>query len=147
MNFCISVLDLPIDEVYGEKCMWCQIQIGGFSERFSAPVELWSINEYISQWKCAVEDIANGASKGFLMAAMRNPDISDFLSVYTLYREADEVFVQNQIVLCNGNEEYIRRGDFIQLIEDRETETEDGEKISEWRTTVGQLKYFLEQLK
>ena len=147
MAFNISQTNLPPEEIYDEWCQWCEIRISDFSERFVAPIEQWMLEDYDQQWKIAATRIIQGAVKGYLMASMRDPEKSDFVSVYAMYREGERVYVQNQIIICRGNEETIRSGDLSSLVNDREIETEDGERISEWKTSIEELKRFVESTK
>lgn len=144
MAFNISQTNLPAEEIFGERCKWCEIRINEFSERFVAPIEQWMLDDYNQQWKTAVTRIIKGAIKDYFMASMRDPEKSDFVSVYAMYREEERVYVQNQIIICSGNEEIIRSGDLSSLVNDREIETDDGERISEWETSIEDLKRFVE---
>jgi hypothetical protein len=141
MAFSIKVLDEPKGDVFGEYCSWCQIDIEGFYERFPAPVEVWDIGRYKQQWRDCIQRVAQGTSKDYLVTAMRDPWSTDFISLFVLYREGEDVFIQNQIVLCEGNEAQISRMEMLDLIEDRETHTDDGEEISEWKVSIGELRW------
>ena len=143
MAFAICDLKEPEEIIYDEVCCWCMITIGDFSERFAAPTEIWGLEDYKEQWQRALISINQGAKKAHLVAAMRDPANSDFISTYVLYREGDRVYVQNQIILCEGNEQAIASGNLEKLVEERETETEDGTKISEWSTSLDQIKAFI----
>lgn len=140
MAFSIKMLTEPIEIVYDEICIWCQIDINDFSERFQLPLTVWDVDQYKQQWKVAIQRVVEGDTKNFLIAGMRDPWSSDFVSLYVLYREGDEVFIQNQIILCEGNEEKIVKMDILDLVEERENHTEDGEEISEWKVTIDELR-------
>jgi hypothetical protein len=140
MTFSIRMLDEPVETVYDECCHWCQIDINNFRERFQAPLTVWGVERYKQQWKDAITRILEGEAKDYLVTGFRDPWSSDFISLFALYRKGDEVFVQNQIILCEGNEEQIAIMDLIDLVEERETHTEDGEEISEWKVSIDELR-------
>jgi hypothetical protein len=73
---------------------------------------------------------------------MRNPAISDFIQVYPMYRILDDIYIQSQIILCEGNESALLRHDFNSFISERETVSEDGAKISEWKINVSDLEIY-----
>ena len=139
MAFSVKVLNEPVEEVYGEPCRWGQININGSSERFQMPLTVWDINQYKQQWNQAIQRIVNGADKDYLVIGLRDPWISDFISLFVLYRKGNEVFIQNQIILCEGNEEQIENMDLLDLVEERASHTEDGVEISEWKVSIGDL--------
>jgi hypothetical protein len=140
MAILIRMLNEPVEIVYDERCQWCQISINDFSERLLVPLTVWDVERYERQWKNAIDCILVGKSKNFLVTGLRDPWNSDFISLFALYREGDEVYIQNQIILCKGNEEKILKMDLIDLVEERETLTEDGEEISEWKLSIDELR-------
>ena len=140
MAFSIRMLNEPVEIVYDERCHWCQIDINNFSERFQAPLTVWDVERYKQQWEDAIARILAGEAKNYLVAGLRDPWGSDFISLFALYREGDEIFIQNQIILCEGNEERIAKMDLLDLVEKRETHTEDGEEISEWKVSIDELR-------
>ena len=73
MPFDIIVIKQQPKYYFGEKCQLCEIEIGGFYERFAAPIETWPIEKYLEQWESAVNQIVNGVMKAYLVAAMRQP--------------------------------------------------------------------------
>ena len=139
MAFSIRMLNEPEETVYDELCHWCRIDINGFSERFQAPLSVWNMEQYKKQWQEAIKCIVEGDSKNYLIAGLRDPWSSNFISLFALYRDGSEVFIQSQIILCEGNEERIAQMNILDLVEERETHTEDGEEISEWKVSIEEL--------
>jgi hypothetical protein len=145
MPFDIIVIKQQPKYYFGEKCQLCEIEIGGFYERFAAPIETWPIEKYLEQWESAVNQIVNGVMKAYLVAAMRQPKKTNFIVVYSLYREGYRVFVRNQMILCKGNEKQINTEEVIDLINDREVRNQCEEKISEWETSLEDLECYLQR--
>jgi hypothetical protein len=140
MGFEITVKDAPEELIFDIPSKWCRITINNFSEDFAIPLDTWDVNKYQSQWLSSLKSIVGGSDKKCLITAMRDPRKSDFISLFALYRIGESVFVQNQIVMCEGNQSKIISEDFDSLIEEREIYTDDGEKISEWKTTIREIK-------
>lgn len=136
MSLYIQFIDLPEEVVFGEICRWGRIEVGNFVESFAIPVEIWSMEKYKAQWYKSLKAIIDGADKACLITAIRNPDISDFISMFALYRSGESVFVQNQIMLCSKYNLEIKNEELGKLIGERETHSEDGCKISEWETSI-----------
>lgn len=140
MAFSIRILNEPVEAVYDERCHWCQIDINKFSERFQAPLTVWDVERYKQQWEDAIARILAAEAKNYFVTGLRDPWSSNLISLFALYREGDEVFIQNQIILCEGNEEKIAKMNFLDLVAERETHTEDGEEISEWKISIDELR-------
>jgi hypothetical protein len=140
MTFSIKVLNEPEHNVFDEPCSWCQIDINDFSERFPAPIGVWDLEQYKQQWRDCIQRVSEGKEKDYLVTGMRDPKSSDFISLFVLYREGENIFIQNQIVFCEGNEVQISTMNILDLVEDRETHTDDGVQISEWKISIGELR-------
>ena len=50
-NFNIKILSKKPEKIDGLLSLWGQITIGNFTERFVIPLDSWSIDQYIQQWK------------------------------------------------------------------------------------------------
>jgi hypothetical protein len=119
-----------------------KIEIDGFAETFVASLVSWSRDEYESQWHRACRRLLEGANESVLIASYVDPSITEFCMWWPLYREGEIVLVQNQLLLYsqlslpfNASEPWASPGK-------RELVTDDGEEISEWDTTLDQIKQF-----
>ncbi len=65
------------------------------SERFAAPIDYWGIADYERQWGSTIRSMIDGHPNGHLLSAMRDPHVAEFIAVYSLYREGNNIFVQN----------------------------------------------------
>ena len=99
-----------------------EITVGDFTERFayfgSASPEL--------DWKALLQALLDGQPAVVL--------VHDPRFAWVVYREGDLCFVQQQLSLD---------GQFNDLLS-RQTTTEDGERISEWRTTLHAIRQFVQ---
>jgi len=147
-----SVFQIVIDdskqpvEVNGEKCLYGIIRIGGFSERFIAPLEIWSVSDYKRQWKEGLTRFLDGALSSCMVTGMRDPLRGVFIDTWALYVDHDNVVFQNQILLCKKIRKRFSGNNFCDFIEPRETQTEDGSPISEWVVSRSAIVDFLETL-
>ena len=106
----------PEGEVLGE------ITVGDFVERFacyvSGPVEFG--------WRSQLQGLLDGAP---VVALVHDPRFA-----WVVYRESDLCFVQQRFSLD---------GHFDGLLP-RQTKTEEGERISEWSTTLEAVRQFIQ---
>lgn len=101
-----------------------QICIGNFSENFIcslAPVE-----ELESNWANQLRSLIGGTHS---VALVHDPRFA-----WIVYREDRICFVQQALSI---------NGDFKEYLDCRVIRTEDGEPISEWSTTIGEILEFI----
>jgi hypothetical protein len=123
------------------------IVIGEFEELFESPLSFWSIGDYQKHWKRALERTVNGAAKSCLFTSMYDPPTANFLFWWPLYREGQIVYIQNQMLFLNKIDGALDPVNPYVHVPDRKVINKDGEKISEWNTTVEEISQFLETLK
>ena len=138
-NFSIYFEDIDNSEtiIYG------RIKIFDFNERFESDLSYWSKKKYQQHWNESIVRIINGEDASCLITSMRNPKTANFIFWWLLYRVGEDIFIQNQVLLFdhlkvsfNENNPYIH-------IEERETVTENGIPISEWKVSIRDLKEFV----
>jgi len=130
----------------GEKCLHGIIQIGDFDERFNVPIEMWSIPDYKRQWREGIERFLAGEISSCLVVGMRNPLRGVFINTWSMYVDREQVVFQNQILLCKQIRRRFTGHNFYDFIEPRETQTEDGEPISEWTVCRNAIVEYLKSL-
>lgn len=119
------------------------ITIGTFQERFVAPITFWQVRDYQRQWSEGLRRIVSGSEKSCLITALRDPRASKMLFWWPLYREEEDVFVQNSILLFDHLERPFDVRDPYASINERITINEEGQLISEWRVSVHDIEAFL----
>jgi len=143
----------PVPEEYlesGDIACYGEITLGSFHERFQSTLFFWSISDYRKQWVHAIERIINADnSTSALITELRDPVLADEVigRWWVLYREGENVYVQNQLIF----RKYLT-GEFNPLdpyahIPKRETETDEGDKISEWEVKLHDMREFLKSQK
>jgi hypothetical protein len=147
-----ALFAVAIDELkqpviaYGEKCLKGSIQIGDFVERFNVPVEVWSVGDYKRQWRQGIKRLLAGEFPTCLVTGMRDPMRGVFINVWPMYADHGKVVFQNKMLLCEMIRKRFSGENFYDFIESRETQTEDGEPISEWTTSRSAVAKFLNTL-
>lgn len=122
------------------------IVIGNFEEHFEASLSYWSIENYQKQWRQALERIKSGETKSSLITSMYDPQTANFITWWPLYRDDQQVRVQNQLLFMDQiNGLYNLANPYVH-VPDRAAIDEDGNPISEWRTTIAEIEEFLKTL-
>jgi hypothetical protein len=112
-----------------------EIIIGSFRERFAAH---WRDEEdpsaIVAEWTESLQRLTAGDSA----VALR----TDPRFAWLLYRDGQKVYVQQQLLAQTWDGSLDAHGN-IASVPPRRVLTEEGAKISEWRTTVEDIKDFL----
>jgi hypothetical protein len=120
-----------------------RIVIGDFTETFNAPLGFWDESDYRRSWRQAFEVLnANPHSTSCLMTSMTDPDNSNFLVCWPMYREGEDVYIQNTIIFLDKVEETFNPMAPWGCVRPRHGIDEDGNKISEWTTSMDSLREF-----
>lgn len=120
-----------------------RIIIGDFTETFRVPLGFWDESDYRRSWRQAFEVLnANPHSTSCLMTSMTDPRNSNFLVCWPMYREGEEVYIQNAIIFLDEIEEAFDPAAPWGCVGPRRGIDEDGNKISEWITSMDSLREF-----
>ncbi len=135
---------IGVDGEFDDGTVAGRIRVGRFTERFELACGYWTPQDYQLKWREALLRLVEGASYACLMTRMSPPGEEAIRMAWVLCRSKDTVFVQQWVWV--PYEHPIRFDDDEQVIElePRATHSEDGEPISEWRTTVEAVKAFLQ---
>lgn len=124
-----------------EKEIAGKIKIGGFSESFSSLLSYWNMQQYVAQWERSLQNIINASEKEALVTSMHDPETANYVNIWTMYREAECIYLQDHILFLNEIE--FDESRVADSVLPREKVDEDGNKISEWQTTVFAVEDFL----
>lgn len=120
-----------------------RIIIGDFTETFRVPLGFWDESDYRRSWRKAFEVLnASPHSTSCLMTSMTDPRNSNFLICWPMYRASEYVYIQNKIIFLDEIEEEFDPAAPWDLIGPRHGIDEDGNKISEWTTSMDSLREF-----
>jgi hypothetical protein len=151
MSFKIDFLEdkIPVEKLQSsDEAVWAQVVIGDFAERLEVPLNYWQQDDYKRQWADALSKILSGNySKTALITSMCNPDKPDYaITIWPLYRVGNDVFVHNQWLQIQEFGSPFELENFYKKLDDRQTKTDDGQPISEWKTNVKDLAEWLKLL-
>jgi hypothetical protein len=123
-----------------------EIVLGGFRELFLASLSFWTRVQYEAHWREALNRIVTKESPSCLITTMYDPVIANFIWWWPMYREAEEILVQNHLLLLTELKERFDPNNPYRFISEYGNRSEDGEPISEWKVSIGDISTFLEQV-
>jgi contact-dependent growth inhibition (CDI) system CdiI-like immunity protein len=125
---------------------WGQLTLGHFREEFQAPLCDWAPGDYAAHWLESARRLLQGAPVAVFLTHMARPDAAYHVG-WPSWREAERIYVQERLFLreqLNGtfDPEYpeVHAGS-------RQEMSEEGERISQWDVTLGELAEFVERRK
>lgn len=137
--------DRPPAALLQESGATGRITVGDFAESFYMDLSYWNIEEYERSWRDSLQVIFDGEERdSCLVVSITNPESSNFIFCWPLYRRGDDVIVQNSIILLNELERDFSALEPWASVRSRLTVDEDGNSISEWRTSVSAVRKYLE---
>lgn len=124
-----------------------QIKINKFTERFNTSLFTWTPEDYYDQWEAAITQLLKKKiSTAALISEITSPCKDDYLFCWTLYRAGDIVYIQNNLLHLNTIKGKFDVAKLPEYIGPRETETPDGEKISEWSAGIKDFEDYLKKI-
>ena len=118
-----------------------RITIGDFSELFSMSLGFWSPEDYRNHWIAALVHLdAASDVTSCLISSVTHPSQSNFVFCWPLYRDGDAVLVQNRILFLDELESPLDLARPWSVLKARESISEDGDAISEWLTTIDEIR-------
>jgi hypothetical protein len=121
-----------------------RITIGDFTETFVVPLGFWDESDYRRSWRRAFEVLDDAAdSTSCLMTSVTDPRESDFIVCWPMYRAGEVVYIQNAMIFLDetGAEDFDPAVPW-RFVSPRQETDEDGNKVSEWITSMGSLREF-----
>lgn len=148
MGFVIEFIDEPVPnpQETGPAAVGL-ITIGGYEERFVASLESWGRLDYERSWRNALEVIARGGEKSALISSIRDASAPGIVRWWPIYRVTRrEVAIQEHLLVLSETGQQFDVRDPYRLVPPYSTVGEDGERVSEWRTAVDDLRSFLTRI-
>jgi hypothetical protein len=145
--FRILITDEPAPAIGEATAFYGKIVIDGFQETFAASLVFWTRDEYRRHWRKALERLISGADRSALITDYieppAHPTVEDYLIWWPLYRDGGNVYVQNHILFFNQLSQPFSPERPWDSVRDRRVVNGDGRTISEWTTTVEDIRDFL----
>ena len=128
---------------FGELSARGRITLGEFSEEFVAPLVFWTVDDYRRQWHEAAERILNGCEQSCFVAAMRESPLDGAIFLWLAYKHGEAVYIQHKLLLPELVKGGFDTSNPYAQIDERRIVSEEGEPISEWQVSVGDIARFL----
>lgn len=125
-----------------EKVALGKICFGNFNEYFEASLSFWKAENYRQQWIEAAKKIFEFDRTAFI-TNLSNPETANFIVWWIAWKSGETIFIQNHLLFLNKLSEPFDLKNPYKFINSREIETEEGEKISEWKISLSDIIKFL----
>ena len=146
-GFAIEVVDSAASEdVQGASSEAVgRITVGEFAETFRMDLSFWSVSDYRRSWKRALQVLVDDeAAISCLISSITDPENSNFVFCWPLYRSGEDVYVQNSVVFLDELDSRFDPEEPWHFMRPRCAIDDDGNRISEWSTGMTELRLFLE---
>lgn len=117
--------------------------LGDYEEHFESSLSYWSMEDYRNHWEHALHRIVYESNKSCLITAINNPSSSNYLYWWPLYKNGSSVFIQNQILFLKQIKPNFDPNNPYLNVPDRKTINEEGQEISEWELSIGEILEYL----
>ncbi|MFJ4951284.1 hypothetical protein [Streptomyces sp. NPDC088760] len=142
--FSIRVLSVPSASgaASGEGAIGC-ITVGDFEENFPMDLTYWDVGQYQTSWARSLRVLERGDdATSCLISSITDPANSNFIFCWPLYRSGEMVYVQNSIIFLEDLSEDFDPAEPWRFVEPRSTVDEEGHEISEWQTSISEIRRF-----
>ncbi|HEX2982217.1 MAG TPA: hypothetical protein VHO28_01605 [Ignavibacteriales bacterium] len=124
-----------------------QIKINSFVESFNMSIFTWRPQDYFDQWESAIAQLLRQKdSTAVLISEITSPCKDDYYFCWTLYRYDKSVHIQNNLIFLNKLKGKFDINKLASYSPSRKTETEDGEKISEWHASIKDFEDYFKKI-
>jgi CdiI N-terminal domain len=136
--------DLKLVENGRSKQATYKLELNGFSEEPILMTDYWSTEQYVRQWREAIDRLINeesNESQSALVTAIHDPIKPQYGYVvhwWPLYKRSTSIFVHEASIPFEPKEVPLNLHDLYSYIPSRETK--EGNKPSEWEIDLQDLK-------
>ena len=142
-DFKITLLpDFLFEEDNQEKYQYGIIKIGNFQEKFLSSLTFWSSEDYMRHWIKSLKEL-NVNSKCGLIIDMYNPQKTDIIEWWILYKIDNYVYLQNSLLFLKYLKGIFNINQISKYVPERQTHTDEGELISEWCISMRTIESFI----
>jgi hypothetical protein len=113
-----------------------------YYETFESCLCVWTRADYERQWRAAIEQVLDGEASG-LLTAYHDPPMTNFMRWWPMYPIDANVRFQEHMLFMDDIGEPFDLGHLNRYALPYESETEDGQRVSEWAVPREDLVAFL----
>ena len=117
------------------------ITLGEHRESFLAAAGLWPRTRYEQQWRAAATTLARGAARSAFITSFIHPDAHHNV-IWPAWRDGNDVYIQNRLLLRPQLATVVDPERIEDFIGERRVTNDEGEPISEWKISIGELASF-----
>jgi len=120
------------------------ITMGDFTEDLIIPTSRWSKEDYERQWAEALHSLMEkDEASTALITEIYPQGTAVYVNTWPIYRIGGDIYVQNRLIILDDYPEFAPEN-LQDYVHERETISEDGDSLSEWKLSVGDIKTWLE---
>ena len=119
------------------------IVAGTLREDFESSLSWWSAPSYKRHWREAILRLILGSASTAIITNCTDPHSSNFITWWPGYRIGSDAVFQQQILFVDDLSGSFDPSSPFGHVAERESETEDGIPISEWRVPLDDLADYL----
>jgi hypothetical protein len=119
-----------------------EMTLGAGRERFQSDLAVLSMRDYETQWRDAISRILSRRASSVLITSWRPPG-AGFHVAWPMWREGATVRVRQRLFPNDQLPQPFDPAMVYDLVGERRTADEEGERTSEWRVPLEQLATFL----
>jgi CdiI N-terminal domain len=121
-----------------------ELRLGEVHEYFQSVLGFWELGDYTKSWAIGLRRILAGASISCLATSVTDPATANFIETWPLYREGADVYVHNKYLFLDQLTSEFDPTAPWGSIGPRSVVNEDGQRISEWKVRLDDIRYFLD---
>jgi hypothetical protein len=121
-----------------------KLRLGKDDEYFESVLGFWAVYDYEQSWSVGLDRLLAGESTSCLATSITNPSSANFVEVWPLYREGNDVYVQNSLIFLDQLSHEFDPDAPWDSVGPRSVLDEDGQAISEWKVNLSDVREFLE---
>ncbi len=113
-NMKLKITINPSTQTIENDCSICfgTMSIGDdFTETIACALDYWTIENYIQQWKYALQRIKTH-NTSCLVASIQDPDIAPYLNWWIMYKKDNKVYISNQQLIGNDAKDFLKNKPF-----------------------------------
>jgi len=142
-DFYIEIIE---ESVIENEEVTARIKIGDFEESFVLSLMFFTLKDYLSQWYSALNALLKNQNSVALMYWLVPGNKKLFRRGWIFYKVGEIVYIQDRLFPTDFDEVTFDEMGIPTSIPKREIYTEEGDKISEWQTTLSDIYFFLESV-
>lgn len=99
----------------------------------------------MKQWQEGLDRLLQGESKSAIVAEMYQPELANYINWWVFYQVNSVVYIQNKLLFIENLGCDFLESDLYAYIPERETETDEGDHISEWAVELHDIASFRQE--